>query len=117
MMGDAGGLTMYETHGGTMSMTIAAVLNGDNAVVCELDTVQWECGNNRLKADLRKRLDDRANLSFTVPIKHMLVHEDDINKDVHSARFLPSLPLLFGKEGDGLAVYRTALQALKVFLS
>jgi len=115
MIGDAPNQTVYETHGGTMAFAIAAILNGNSAVVSEQDMIQLEGGTMRLKVELRKRLDDRANLILNVPMKHMLVHADDVDKAPCEARFLPSISLLFGNESDGLASLRSQLQPLKVF--
>jgi hypothetical protein len=64
-------------------------------------------------------LDARKNLTFQLPVKHMLVHKDDVNKDIHEMRFLPREELLtcgdhMVEGGVDITSYRKKLIALRV---
>ena len=118
MMGDAAEQTVFDPFSGSHAMGFAAIMQGYSAICCEMNNDQYSWGKQRCHIILRKALDAKQNLEFAVPIKHMLVHPDDVNKDVYDMRFLPREELLQSGDhlvdGVDLSCYRKKLAPLRV---
>ena len=118
MMGDAAEQTVFDPFSGSHAMGFAAIMQGYNAVCCEMNNDQYSWGKQRCHIILRKALDAKQNLEFMLPVKHMLVHPDDVDKDVYDMRFLPREELLQSGDhlvdGVDLSSFRKKLAPLRV---
>ena len=100
-------------------MGIAAIMAGHNVVSCEMQGEQFSWGKKRMVADLKQRIDARAQLQFQMPLKYMDVHPDDVDRPVCDMRFLPNPVKLFGNDdgvvdGVDMSTFRRRVAALKV---
>ena len=119
MMGDAAEQTVFDPFSGSFAMGFAAIMQGYSAICCDINNDQYSYGRKRCSTLLQKALDARRNLHFNLPVKHMLVHSDDVKKDVHDMRFLPREELLTSGDhlvegGVDISAYRKKLAPLRV---
>ena len=119
MMGDAAEQTVFDCFSGSHAVGFAAIMQGYSAICCDINNDQYMYGRKRCTVILQKALDARKNLTFNLPVKHMLVHKDDVDKEIHDMRFLPREELLtcgdhMVEGGVDITSYRKKLVALRV---
>ncbi len=100
MNGDAAEQTVLDCYAGSHAVGYAAIMQGYSVICCEASNDQHSWGKMRMKTELTAALDKLRNCEFEMPLTHMLVHPDDVTKDVHEMRFLPKEELL--QTGDHL---------------
>ena len=103
--------TVFDELSGSHAMGLTANLQGYSAIRCEANNDQFSWGKKRLITRSTKKLK-------YMPIKYMVVHADDVTKDVQDMRFLPKEELLTAcdhfVDGVDISIYRKRVAPLRV---